>query len=584
MDASPVKGTLTIGGRAVQLTNHVPGQQLVWTFPGGAGQPINFEVNNYSALSGNSTVNLYDERGRAYGGTWINNPNLLANAYGPFTLAMGGSYALTLTPDGNATGSATVQVLPVALPLTGTWTIDGPAVGLTNTTPAQQLIWTFTGTAGQKINVSLSSFAGLSPNSTLTLYDEQGRPYDGTWLNNPNLLGNAFGPFTLRATGTYTLALVPSGTALGTATVRVLSMPAPVVGTTTIGGAAVQLTSTAPRQQLVWTFQGMAGQQISVDVTRFASLSGNSMLFLYDEQGHAYDGTWINNPNLFNNAFGPITLNMNGTYSLVLTPDGIAPGSATVQVLPTLSPIAGGVTVNGSAVRLTSTEPGQLLAWTFPCTAGQSVALRIDSYGGLSGNSAIRLFDQLLHAYGNGALSFYSDGTKSTAPIGPFTINVSGSCTAVVTPATLAVGNVLLRVTASNGSAGSSFVQGTLTPGAAGVLLSNKSPGQQLLWTLQGSAGQQIAVVLDRYIKLAGTSTLAFYDQFGHRYGDNIIAALSNQTRAVGRLGPYTLPRTGIYSIVLAPSGSALGGAVVRAVRVPQALQPTGGGGGSAEP
>lgn len=575
LNASPVRGVVAIGGPAVQLTNGVSGQQLVWTFQGTAGQQVNLEVNNYSTLSGNSTLGLFDQEGHSYGGTWISNPGLLGNAYGPFTLNLTGTYTLLLTPAGSATGSATVQLLPMPPPVTGTVTVGGPAVQLTDTAPAQQLVWTFQGTAGQQVSFELNGYAGLSPNSNLSLRDEQGRSYWETWISNPNLLRNAYGPFTLRTTGTYTLVLVPAGLGTGSATVQLLPMLSPVTGTVTVGGGAVQLTNTAPGQQLLWTFSGTPGQQVYVNLKGYSLLSGNSLLSLYDEQSRSYASTWIDNPNLLGNAWGPFTLTMTGTYTLVLAPAGLATGSATVQLLPMPPLVTGTVTIAGPTVKLTSTAPGQQLKWTFACNAGQGISLAVNNYSGLSRSSSISIYDQLSRRYGSRDLGFLSDGTKSTTTLGPYTVNVNGTCTAVLTPQGLGFGSAAVQIYAAAGGTGSSFVSGTLTAGGNAGTLTSTAAGQSLMWTLQGTAGQQVSIALDRYSGLKGDSTLSLYDQQGYKYGGDYLQFLSDGTRATTRLGPYSLPRTATYTIVIVPSGSATGSAVVRVMVVPQAVTST---------
>lgn len=572
LNASPVRGAVAIGGPAVPLANRVAGQQLVWTFQGTAGQQVNLDVTGYSALSGNSTLGLYDQEGHFYGGTWISNPGLLGSAYGPFTLNLTGTYTLLLVPEGPATGSATVQVLPMLPPVSGTVAIGGPSVQLTNTAPAQQLVWTFQGTAGQQVSIELNGYTGLSPNSDFSLRDEQGRSYASTWISNPNLLRNAWGPFTLTMTGTYTLVLAPVGLGTGNATVQLLPTLPSVTGTVTVGGAAVQLTNTAPGQQLVWTFSGTAGQQVYVHLNRYSLLSGSSLLSLYDAQSRSYASTWISNPNLLGNAWGPFTLTMTGTYTLVLAPAGLATGSAAVQLLPTPPPVTGTVTIAGPAVKLTSTAPGQQLKWTFACKAGQGITLAVNSYSGLSRNSSISIYDQLSRRYGSRDLGLLSNGTASTNPLGPYTVNVNGTCTAVLTPQGLGFGSAALQISSAAGGTGSSFVAGTLTAGGSAVTLTSTTAGQALMWTLQGTAGQQISIALDRYSGLKGDSTLSLYDQQGSRYGGDYLQFLSDGTRATARLGPYSLPRTATYTIVVVPSGSGTGNAVVRAMVVPQAV------------
>jgi YD repeat-containing protein len=575
LNASPVTGSLTIGGPASQLANAVPGQQIVWTFQGTSGQQINVDVNGYSGLSGNSTILLLDSQGYTYGSIWIGSPDLPGGMSGPFTLNMTGTYTLVLVPSGAATGSATVQVLKVLPPVTGTLTVGGPSVQLTNTASGQQLVWTFAGSAGQQIVLQWNGSSGLSGNSTIVVNDQQGHSYPGTWIGLFGLQGNVLGPMTLRATGTYAVVLSPSGLGIGSAAMQLLSGLSPVTGVLTIEGPPVQLQSSSPAQQLIWTFQGAAGQQVSVELNRFVGLSGNSSLTLFDQKGHSYGSLSLGVFGLVGSVLGPYTLNETGTYTIVISPSGLSVGSATVQVLGVLPPVIGTLAVGGSAVQLSAKSPGQQLVWMFPCRAGQGVTLAVNAYSGLSGNSTISLYDQMYHFYGSGSLWLLSNGSKSTSLLGPYTINVGGTCTATLAPVGLGGGSATLQVASSASGAGASFVTGSLTTGGAAVQLANAVAGQPLVWTFQGSGGQHIIVALDRFSGLDGGSTLGLYDQEGNLFGRDNLQFISNGSLATVPLGPYTLPLTETYSIVLVPSGSAVGSAAVRAVSVAQAATGT---------
>src|SRR5258705_541281 len=122
----------------------------------------------------------------------------------------------------------------------------------------------------------------------------------------------------LPQTSTYTGVLVPPGLATGKSTVQVFHVPQTGTGTLVVGGAAVQLSDTGSGEQLVWTFQGTAGQQISVEVTSYSGLAGGSSLYLYDQQGHLYGNNnlqWICNGSTAVAALGPYMLAQSGTYT-----------------------------------------------------------------------------------------------------------------------------------------------------------------------------------------------------------------------------------------------------------------------------
>ncbi len=606
-------GTMSVGGAAVPLTDTVSGQQLVWTFPGTAGQQVSVELTGYSGLAGGSTLYLFDARGHLYGNNnlqWISTGTAATAALGPFTLPLTETYTVVLWPSGLATGTASVQIISLPPSANATLTVGGAAVPLTDTVSGQQLVWTFQGMAGQQVSVELTSYAGLAGGSTLYVYDQQSHLYGNNnlqWISNGIVATAALGPYTLPQTGTYTVVLVPSGLPTGSATVQVFSVPH-------------------------WTFQGTAGQQVSLSLNGYSGLAGSSSLYLYDQQGRLYGNNnlqWISNGSISTTPLGPYMLPQTSTYTVVLVPSGLATGNATVQVFSVPQSVTGTLMVGGAAVQLTSTVSGEQLAWTFQGTAGQQISVELTGYVGLAGGSSLYLYDQLGHLYGNNNLQWISNGSVATAALGPYTLPQPGTYTVVLLPSGTATGQqISVEVTSYSGLAGGSSLYlydqqghlygnnnlqwicngstavaalgpymlaqsgtytalllpsglptgtatvrvfsvpqsatGSLTLGGAAVSLANTVSGQQLVWTFHGTVGQQINIALNGYTGLAGGSSLYLYDQQGHLYGNNNLQWISNGSAATAPLGPFTLAQTGIYTIVLAPSGLATGNANVQ--------------------
>ena len=70
----------------------------------------------------------------------------------------------------------------------------------------------------------------------------------------------------LPATGTYTILIDPNGTDTGNITFSLYNVT-DLPGTITINGPAVGVTTTAPGQNVRLTFQGTAGQWVSVGLS-----------------------------------------------------------------------------------------------------------------------------------------------------------------------------------------------------------------------------------------------------------------------------------------------------------------------------
>jgi len=101
--------------------------------------------------------------------------------------------------------------------VTGTITPNTP-ITATTSFPGQNVLYSFSGTAGQQASVSLT-------NSTYTAFCWMTVSIlnpDGSTLSSANMCANNYGslgPVTLGSTGTFTLKLDPSGPGTGSVTV-----------------------------------------------------------------------------------------------------------------------------------------------------------------------------------------------------------------------------------------------------------------------------------------------------------------------------------------------------------------------------
>jgi YD repeat-containing protein len=572
---SPTSTTLNINGGPSTLSNTIPGQPLIWTFTGNAGQQINLNLVGYTGLSSNSSINLYDQNNAQYlnlrFGNTLGDFATFSNPTGLFTLNTSGTFSIVVVPSGLATGSVTLQAFNGPPPATATLTVDGPSAALSNIVPGQPLVWTFSGNAGQEINVALAAYS-VDGGSSINLYDPRGTQYLNLRFGN-NIgdfwnFSNPTGSFMLNMSGTYTIAVVPAGATLGNVTLQVVSGQPSGSGALTIGGGPVSQSDTVLGQPLVWTFHGNQGQQITLNLTGYSGLSGSSSVSLYDALGAEYLSCFYGN-NLstlssYCAPYGPITLNVTGTYTLVVVPSGTATGSATFQV-SSASPVKGTLAIcapasgktpatacttpaTGAAVTLTNSAVGQQLMWTFPGTEGQQLTFELTGYSGLSGNATVYLYDQYGAQYFSSSLS----GLNNTY-VGPIALNATGTYTLLVVPGA-SIGSASFQVFKATA------LSATSTVGGVAVTLTNNVPGQPLVWTFAGTIGQQISVKLNGYTGLSGSSGLYLYDQQGNLYASNI--NLSGN----GAIGPFLLRSTETYALKLVPYGTGIGSTTVQLV------------------
>lgn len=237
--------TLTEGGSTVSVSNTVPGQNIAGTFSGTAGDVVSATV---SISCAQVSTTIYNPDGTT----------LLASTPGCYvyldrtTLQQTGTYKIYVDPAGAALVQANMTVYRVPPDATGTITIGGPSVTISNSVPGQNMLLTFSGTTGKTINLT----SGLSPCGigSLAIYNP-----DGTALFGPQGFPGCLwgiGPFTLPQTGTYTIYFDPSGATIQSvqetltdppAASRINSSPSPISSRTSSNRPPSRTTPPAPK-------------------------------------------------------------------------------------------------------------------------------------------------------------------------------------------------------------------------------------------------------------------------------------------------------------------------------------------------
>ncbi|MCT7313304.1 IPT/TIG domain-containing protein [Ralstonia sp. CHL-2022] len=395
-------GTIAIDGAASTLTTTAPGQNGSLTFTGTAGQTVSLKVTQgmpayYLGILNPDGTNLYPSAMQS-GTAFI----------GPLTLPASGTYTVVLGHYGTNTGSTTFALSTVVTDVSATIAIDGPSVTLTTTSQGQNGSLTFSGTAGQKVSLNITQ--GMS------LYYLGMKNPDGTNLYPVTMQGgSAFvDPMVLPATGTYTITLGHYGSYTGSTTFTLYSVPADTTGAIVAGGGSVTLTTTVPGQNGSLTFNGTAGQKVSLNI--------NPAMSRY----------WlgIKNPdatNLYPSTFQygtifiePMVLPATGTYAITLGHNGSYTGSTTFTLYNVPADATGTIMVGGPSVTLTTTVPGQNASLTFNGTAGQKISLNI--------SQAMNIYSLTIQNP-DGTSLYPSTRQYGTAIIGSLTLPADGTYT-----------------------------------------------------------------------------------------------------------------------------------------------------------
>ena len=309
-------GPITPGGAPVTMATTVPGQNGRLTFAGTAGQRVSLKISNvtYSA----ATAQLLDPSGNAVGGS------VLFGTGGGFvdtrTLPSTGTYSLTVDPPNMTTGQATFTVYNVPPDVTGTITPDSGFVASIST-PGQNASYTFDGTVGQRISLKVGP-------STMSMGYVSITGPGGVQVVSRTLF-SSFETFVdaraLPATGTYTVSVDPYNDATGFAMVTLYNVPADASASLAVGGPAQPISITTPGQNGRVTFAGQAGRPVTISLTNITiSISFVSIL--------RPDGTQLVTNQLVGAFPKTITATptVDGTYTIVIDPQGTATGSITL--------------------------------------------------------------------------------------------------------------------------------------------------------------------------------------------------------------------------------------------------------------
>ncbi|WP_245615880.1 IPT/TIG domain-containing protein, partial [Andreprevotia chitinilytica] len=241
-------GVLASGGTATNVAINPVGRRTILTFAGAAGSNVDLSITNNTLSSG--TVSVLDPNGHVVISTAVS----AATAKLSPTLPMAGTYQVLINPAGAVGGGMSLALAPTQV---ATLAVDGAAVSqqFTSTTPSVQL--TFSGAAGQQLNLTVSgsgtpSSFNLNGTLPLTIKNPDGSVLVSTTATASCLTTtNTYGTYTncslsgnvnlpaLPASGTYTALLQQPSTGGSGAVTFQLSTPA--AGTAQVDGAATSI-------------------------------------------------------------------------------------------------------------------------------------------------------------------------------------------------------------------------------------------------------------------------------------------------------------------------------------------------------
>ncbi len=458
-------------GNPVTGTISGPGDQAVYPFTGTAGERLYYDG---TANSGNIDVYLEGPSGERLISANVDTQS------GPFGLPEAGTYNLVVYGNGATTGSYGFDLRQPALPVTPL-TLGNPVTS-TLANPGDQAVYTFAGSAGERITYDalVSSSAQLN-----VLF----RSPSADQLLNQNANNDA--GFTLPEDGTYTLTIYGNGAATGSYGFQLIdasSLPVAPFATTVSG------TLNPGLSEALYQIVGSAGQTLYFQALGTDS-NGRWNLYSPGPSPSYVNGAAID-------ADFQVTLPQSGSYYLVL--NGQQSSGASVNYsfqvttpTPVTKPLSLGATIQGSISQF-----GETITYSFLGRTGQRLV-----YNALqSGSPNVRAV--LTSPSGLSVFNINIDQND-----GPFTLAEAGIYTLTLEPGLGTAGPYAFQledISTAPALTLATTISGTLTPG-----LSNS------LFQFSGTAGQR----LDFQSLATATGTWALYDPANVEVASNSLSS-----------------------------------------------------------
>jgi hypothetical protein len=446
--------------------------------------------------------------------------------------------------------------------VTAVITPGGAPVTVNTTIPGQNARITFDGTVGQRVSLRLTDVT-IGSSSCCSLRVSIANP-DGTSLVSPTYVGTA-GDFidtrTLPITGTYTILLDPEASYVGSATLALYDVPPDATGSLTSGGPPLTLTMGTPGQNGQLTFSGAANQRVRLEissVTIGTSTCCSSRVSILNP-----DGSTLVSPTFFGTSgkfIETLTLGTNGTYTVLLDPDGANVGSANTALYEVPQDVTGSMVLGGASVAVTIGTPGQNARIEFTGTAGQQVALQLSPVTIAMATVSIRNPD--------GTTLVTRSVANSGAIIDNLTLPANGTYAIIIDPSGANTGSVTLTLFGTND------VTATITLGGAPVIISIGTSGQNARVTFTGTAGQRIS------LRLSNVSIAGNYVSILNPDGSFLVSPVFVTTTG-SFIDTRTLTSTGTHTILIDPSGSNTGSMTLTLYDVPADITSTIAPGGA---
>jgi YD repeat-containing protein len=470
-----------------------------------------------------------------------------------------GGYALLIDSEGNNDNyQATVYVSD---PVTQSVTLNGEPVSIQTNTPGQIALLTFTASAGQMISITGNVSLSNEQYGTVALY----APDNSVVATFEAINGSFFAPATpLPLDGMYQVYVYPyvngnTDPQQGTFSFnfQFYSVPPDPTASASIGGGPVTVTTTVPGENDIVTFSGTAGQTISITGSTSFSNEGFGTVIL-----SAPDSSLVATYDAYNGSFfaDATTLPLTGTYQLYFDPLYGSVGSLTLDILAVPPNPILPASVDGGAVTIVTTVPGENASVTFTGTAGEELTLDVLNGYTETGASAV-----LYAPDGSFVDSFAIDPSidNTSSYFQTALLPASGTYTLIWDPTGAGIGAAVISISSVPANSAT-----TLTVDGGPASLTTVAAGQQAEFTFAGTGGQTVSI--------SGTTTISTpYYLLGTLA---VYAPSGTQIFTTGEytgnpvpffVSPMTLSESGNYEVLFTPNLPLTGSVTIDVRSVP---------------
>jgi hypothetical protein len=430
-------------------------------------------------------------------------------------------------------------------------TADGTPLTVTTTSSGENVRATFSGVAGQRVSLDITGVS-IGSSGCCSMQVWLAKP-DGTLLIKKTYVGTAGGFFnarTLPVNGTYKIMLDPQGTAKGSATLKLYTVPDDLSIPATVDGSPNVASVGTPGQNAYFPFSGTAGQRVSLEVSD-VTMPSAKVSILKPNGDELLSAVSVNELGAF---FDPRTLPVDGTYKVFLNPLSRSTGDATVRLHDVPADVTGTIVAGGAPQTVSITAPGQNARLTFSGTAGDRVSLGLSDVT-IGSSACCSTKVSILNPDGSALTAATLVGT-SGAFLDRKALPVTGTYKIVVNPQSAATGDMTLQLfDVPNDDSGLI---------AAGTPLTStlSSPGQNATYTFSGALGDRVS------LDVTDVSFDSVKVGIKKPDGTYLVSPVTISASG-GFLDAKVLPVGGTYRVQVDPVGDATGSATLNLYDVP---------------